>query len=146
VGRVAVTTLIEAPVERVFELWTDAACYPKWFPHARRISNVSAPLDQRGARYTLHLEGPVRAKCQVTRVERNRFHEHIFRQTPFPAEGQAVAKFEPAEGGTRLSFDASYEVAGGPVGRFLDRLLIARVAEPRMAQEIANFKRLIEQG
>lgn len=52
--------------------------------------------------------------------------------------------FESVDGGTSLSFDASYELAGGFLGRGLDRLLIARVAEPRMRQEIANFKLLAE--
>ena len=144
-GHVAVTTLIEAPVERVFELWTDASRYPEWFPHVRAISNVSAPLDQPGARYTLHLDGPVRAHCQVTRVERNRRHEHIFRQSPPPSSGEAIVTFDSVDGGTSLSFDASYELAGGFLGRWLDRLLIARIAEPRMRQEIANFKLLAEQ-
>ena len=144
-GRVAFTTLIEAPVERVFEFWTDASRYPEWFPRARKISNVSAPLDQPGASYTLHLDGPMRAHCQVTRVERNRRHEHVFKQTPLPSSGQAVVVFDAAPEGTSLTFDASYEIAGGPVGRFFDRVLLARVAEPRMRQEIANFKALVEQ-
>jgi uncharacterized protein YndB with AHSA1/START domain len=139
-----VTTLIEAPVERVFELWTDASRYPEWFPHVRKISDVSTPLDQPSARYTLHLEGPIRAHCQVTRVERNRRHEHIFKQSPPPSSGEAVVTFEPVDGGTSLTFDAWYELAGGAVGRLFDRLLIARIAEPRMRQEIANFKRLAE--
>lgn len=133
-------------MERVFELWTDASRYPEWFPHCRRISNVSQPLDQPGARYTLHLDGPITARCQVTRVERNHLHEHIFRQTVPPCSGYGKAVFESSAEGTSLSWDAAYDLAGGPVGRFLDRLVFARAAEPRMAQEVANFKRLVEQS
>lgn len=143
-GRVSVTAIIDAPIERVWQLWTEIERYPEWFPGARRVINHDGRTDHEGARYTLDL-GAARANGEITRVEPPTLHEHVFDQSPPPVAGAATIRFRSVSNGTEMTFDARYEMRGGAVGRLFDRLLLSRLAEPRMASEVPAFKRFVEQ-
>jgi uncharacterized membrane protein len=143
-GKVSEQIAINARVERVFELWTDANRLPEWFPGTRSVSNVSGSLSEEGARYTQHLQG-ARAECEVTRVETPTLHEHKFKQSPPPVTGYAVIRFESAGvDSTTMRFDAEYELAGGAFGRMMDKLFLRHLAERRMRSELPRFKAFVE--
>lgn len=143
-GRVSVTAIIEAPVEKVWELWTEIERYPEWFPGVRRVISHEGRTDRKGACYTLDL-GVARAHGEITNVEPPTLHEHIFDQSPPPVAGSATIRFRSVDGGTEMTFDAWYEMRGGALGKLVDRLLLSRLAEPRMASEVPAFKRFVEQ-
>jgi uncharacterized membrane protein len=142
VGRVTETTVIEAPVERVYQLWTDVESMPKWFPRATHISDVTGPLDEVGSKYTVNFTNSPPSPSEIVLVEPNRRHDHKFSPR---YNGYCTVTFEPIDGGkTRFSLDATYRVPGGFLGDIFDKLLVHRIAEPRMAAEVPAFKTFVE--
>jgi uncharacterized protein YndB with AHSA1/START domain len=100
------TVDIAAPVEQVFDLWTNLERAPEWIEGVTKVTDVIGPLGQTGTRYTLWF-GPMRSKSQILDAERPR---HI--QTRFGTwllRGQTRVTFEPTAAGTRLTQEFTTE-------------------------------------
>lgn len=125
--------------------WTSDHAMPRWFPDVQEIYDVTGPLDQPGSRYKLRFKTGPRYSCQVVAVEPNQRHDHRFEPIGLMRfSGFATMTFEPQGDQTLFSFDARYDLPLGPVGRLLDWLLLARIAEKRMAAEVPAFKAFVE--
>lgn len=94
-----VTTLVNAPPERVFELWIDADRWPEWINGLTKVTDRTGPLDVKGARYTSWF-GSMKSPSEVLDVERPRFIRTRFGS--FLLRGETDATFEPEGGGTRV--------------------------------------------
>lgn len=91
---------IDAPRERVFDLWTDLERMVEWVGGVTGVSDVSGPVDRAGTRYVVRF-GPMRSPTEVLAAERprlfrTRFGNRILR-------GEAEARFEDIDGRTRLT-------------------------------------------
>lgn len=94
-----ISTHAKAPVEAVFELWTDVSRMGEWVGGVTGVTDVSGPIDRLGTRYVVHF-GPVKSPTEVIDVERpvrfaTRFGSWVLR-------GTSSAIFEPDGDGTRI--------------------------------------------
>ena len=99
-ARYTVSTLVAAPPERVFALWTDLARMGEWVGGVTGVTDVSGPVDRAGTTYVVHF-GPVKSPTEVLDVDpprrfATRFGSWILR-------GRSSATFEPEGDGTRVT-------------------------------------------
>ena len=92
---------VDAPRERVFDLWTDLDRMAEWVEGVTGVSDISGPVDQAGTSYVVQFGkiGGSRTEILVAdRPERfrTRFGTWLLR-------GEAEARFEDVDGRTRLT-------------------------------------------
>ena len=137
---------IDAPVERIWSVGSDASRIAEWQTNLVEIRDVSGPIDQVGTGYTAvnRLAGrQLEADWQVTGVEPNRSLE--LRGTA-PGGGRAVQRvtYTPAEGATDVTIELDYELPGGFLGQFANRVFVERALQRDIRHSLENFKALCE--
>lgn len=136
----------DAPPERVFELSIQSERIPEWQTNLVEVKDATGPLDRVGASYVgvMKIGGRrLDGRWEVSRVEKPRYLE--LRGTA-PGGGQAtvINRFEPAPGGTDLTFELDYELPGGFVGGLADKLFVERSLERDVRHSGENFKAICE--
>jgi uncharacterized protein YndB with AHSA1/START domain len=91
---------IAAPIEQVFDLWTNIERAHEWIEGISRVSDVSGPPGQAGSRYTLWFGG-MASPSEVLEAERPRFIRTRFGNRLL--RGETSAALEPTPTGTRLT-------------------------------------------
>jgi uncharacterized protein YndB with AHSA1/START domain len=91
---------VDAPRERVFDLWLDLDRAHEWIQGLTRITDVTGPTDRVGTRYTAWF-GRMRSPTEVIEVERPRLFKSRFGNTLL--RGTTQATFEEEGDGTRLT-------------------------------------------
>jgi Polyketide cyclase / dehydrase and lipid transport len=139
------TTRIRAPHDRAFRLLVTAERFPEWFPKVRAITDVTAPLDQPGARYTLRFRGMPDAKEEVLEVVPNALHRRKFVQVSggVGAHGITTLRFRPVGVETDLEFETEYDFLPAFLAPVISALLRTQ-AERAMRAEIASLAAFIE--
>lgn len=131
---------VDAPPADLFALYTDARRIPEWQPGAPRVLNQTGPLDLTGTRYTLKQRIGPALRVEVRRVEPPRLHEQA--ESALGGTFLGTARFEPAEGGTRLSFEYGPEHLT-VFGRLIWRLFSGMSARI-VRDEFTNLRSLAE--
>ncbi len=149
-ARVAVSTFIQAPLERVFRFLADGENAPRWHPsivEARRVGGtqlgVGSMVRYRAKIGLLELVWVT----QAVRFEWNRgFHDTLVRAEKGPLENyELVGRFSEEGGGTRVYMELSYTLGWGPLGRLLDSLLVARRVRRHFEEGLRRAKELLEE-
>ena len=99
-ARYTISTLVAAPPEQVFALWTDVERMGEWVGGVTGVTELSGPIDQVGTTYVVHF-GPVKSPTEVLEVERSR--RFATRFGSFVLRGRSSASFEPEGDGTRVT-------------------------------------------
>jgi hypothetical protein len=91
---------VDAPRERVFDLWTDLDRMAEWVGGVTGVSDVSGPVDMAGTTYVVHFGGIGGSRTEVLAAERpslfrTRFGTWLLR-------GESEARFDDVDGRTRL--------------------------------------------
>jgi uncharacterized protein YndB with AHSA1/START domain len=91
---------VQAPPDRVFDLWTNLERMSEWVGGVTGVEAVSGPVDRAGTTYVVRF-GRVRSPTEVIDAERpsrfaTRFGNWILR-------GVSSATFEPEGDGTRVT-------------------------------------------
>ncbi|HEY6057587.1 MAG TPA: SRPBCC domain-containing protein [Candidatus Limnocylindrales bacterium] len=91
---------IAAPIERVFDLWTNLERWSEWVGGVTKVTDVTGSPGQAGTRYTIWFGG-MRSPTEVLEAERprrirTRFGNRVLR-------GETSVTLEPTATGTRLS-------------------------------------------
>jgi uncharacterized protein YndB with AHSA1/START domain len=94
------TVDIAAPIEQVFDLWTNVDRWHEWIEGITKVTDVSGPPGQAGTRYTIWF-GSMRSPSEILDAERpsriaTRFGNRMLR-------GKTQVTFEPTASGTRLT-------------------------------------------
>ena len=94
------TVDIAAPVEHVFDLWTNPERWHEWIGGMSKVTDVTGPADRAGTRYTIWFGG-MRSPSEILEAERpnrlrTRFGNMMLR-------GETHVTFEPTATGTRLT-------------------------------------------
>jgi uncharacterized membrane protein len=131
----------------VWQVAIDADRLPEWQTSLVEVRDVSGSLDRVGARYTSvnRLAGrPIEGEWEVTRSEPNRLLE--VRGTA-PGGGHALNRvtFRPTDGGTDVAVEFEYELPGGFLGQFANRLFVERAVQRDVRHSGENFKALCEE-
>ena len=127
---------IARPVGDVFAFLADGLNGPQWRPGVLDVKLVSGSA--KGAVYRQGVKGPggrrIDADYQVTAYEPNRLL--AFQAIAGPVRPTGEFRFEPVEGGTRLTFSLRAELSG------LKKLLMAGAVQRTIDAEVAATERL----
>lgn len=93
------TTLVHAPPDQVFDLWTDLDRAREWIGGLTKVTDVSGPADQKGTTY-VNWFGSMQSRVEVLDAARPRFIRTRFGSAVL--QGETEATFEPEAGGTRI--------------------------------------------
>ena len=145
-GFVKYALQINAPLERVFALYTDVQNIPRWFPDVKNVEDVTGSMNQPGARFTIRFQGRPNAYEHVLEVIPNKLHRREFEQVQngVGAWGKAAIHFRQVEGGTEVEEQVEF----GFLPRFfapLMSLLLGSQARNAIRSELASFKVFAEQ-
>ena len=132
------TALSAAPPDRVFALWTDLDRMKEWVGGVTKVTDLTGPVDQVGARYVVWF-GPVKSPTVVLEADRprrfsTRFGSWILR-------GVSTATFEAEGTGTRITQDMQTE---GWVSAITSRLFALGSFKGSYQGELNDFARLAE--
>jgi uncharacterized protein YndB with AHSA1/START domain len=135
---------VEAPIERVFDLFLDAKRWPEFMPGGQ-VKEVSGPLDQTGTRVLTVMQfmgRPMESWLEVVEVERPRLLR--FRSEGAGFHGTATYRLTPSGTGTDLVAESDYEVPAGFLGHVADRLFLEKSMERGMRHAGENMKAILE--
>ena len=138
-GNYRFTIQIDAPPEQVFALWIDLERAPEWIGGLTKITDLTGPLDQPGARYTAWF-GRMRSPTEVLEVDRPRFIRSRFGNALL--RGETSASFEPAGAGTRLTQTFRTQ---GIIPAIAARIFATGSYKGSFRGELAEFGRIAEQ-
>jgi uncharacterized membrane protein len=145
-GQVKHTYRTEAPPDRVFELGLQVERIPEWYHSIIEVKDISGPLDRIGSAYTqlTKIAGrPLEIRWEVVKVEKPTYFE-AKGTAPSGGSGTYIAKNEPFGKGTEVTLELQYELPGGFLGQFADKLFVERAIERDMVHAAENFKALVE--
>ncbi len=136
------TITIEAPVERVYEIWSHPENFPHFMSRVREVNNLG------DGRYRWTVVGPAGISCSwtgaITKQVLNELLE--FASEPGSAiEHHGVVHFESMDGDTRVDVKMAYHPPAGAVGHVVAKLF---GADPRseMIADLMRMKSFIETG
>jgi len=141
-GSIEKSVHVDAPIERVFDFWTNRDNVPRYITNVRRVN--AAHVD---GRYHWRIDGqghvPIEFDAVVTRFEPNRI---VAWRTldGSPVAHAGVIQFESApDGGTYVHIQFFYNPPAGAVGHAIARLL-GDDHEAKVEEDLARMKSLVE--
>ena len=140
--QIQVERTIDAPPERVFSILVDPDRVPEWRPSIERIAERSGPIDRPGTTFVTRYRGRTPdSHGTVLESEPPRLHVLAGHGA---VEYNARVALEPEGAGTRLRFDLTVRIPGGPLGRLAERAFLARKVERDSGAEFDRLKELAE--
>ena len=136
--------LINAPVERVFQLQDDPSLAPQVMVGLERVYDISRSEGRVGdtARFVFSVLGvPMEGRMTVLEWEANR---KVVTRMEGALEAIFTSLIEPAGTGTRLTWRMDYKLKGGVFGRALNALMVQRMNERNLERSLENAKRVCE--
>lgn len=144
-GDVKYTYRIDAPPERVFDFGLITERFPEWNASLNEVKDISGPLDRVGATYTalMRVGGrPLETRWEVVRFERPSYFE--LKGTTPGGSARQISRLEPIGAGTEVFFELHYELPGGFLGQFADKLFVERAIERDVKHSADNYKAIVE--
>lgn len=99
-ARYTFTTLVDAPIEVVFDLWTNLERMTEWVGGVTGVSDVTGPVAEAGTRYKTHF-GRMTSRSEVIEAERPRVFATRFGNAIL--RGTNRTEFAPDGSGTRMT-------------------------------------------
>jgi uncharacterized protein YndB with AHSA1/START domain len=132
------TTHIDAPVDVVFDLWTNLDRMVEWVGGVTKVTANTGPTNVVGAHYTIWF-GRMKSRTEVVEADRptrfaTRFGNRILR-------GETHATFEPDASGTQLTQTL---VTDGLISAIAARIFATGSYRGSFRGEIEAFRRLAE--
>lgn len=132
------TVEIAAPIEQVFDLWTNLNRVHEWIEGISKVTDVTGPPGEAGTRYTLWF-GSMRSPSEILEAERprrlrTRFGNRMLR-------GETRVTFEPTATGTRLTQEFRTE---GLIPAISARIFATGSYKGSFRGELGEFVRIAE--
>lgn len=141
------TIQLQAPIERVFEIWSNCDNYPNFMTHVRNVRRIDDGHTDKRWRWTV--TGPAGTEFDfdtvVTAYEPNRLI--AWRTEPGALiQHEGIVRFtQQANGATRAQVQMSYNPVAGAVGHAVARLFGAD-AKRQIDDDLMRMKSYIETG
>ncbi len=119
-GEYRAEAIVDAPVERAFDVFIDATRFSQWQAAALGAFEQTGPLTSPGS--TLRIDHGPAMKRTMTILDAEPPHRLRYRQQGVGLDDTTVATFAPEGERTRVTMRSELRVAGGPIGRVLERL------------------------
>ncbi len=149
-GQITSMVDIAAPVENVWNAFSDPHGWPDWIENTVAILSVEGEPLAEGTTYRERsiVMGPWKSESRwkVTRFQPHSIQVH---EGHLPGVGALVLTvgFEPAgEEGTRFSMALRYDTILGPLGALLDRLMVNRMMQRSFDRSVVEFKTRVERS
>ena len=136
------TLHINAPVDRVFELWSNFEGFPRFMENVMEVTD----LGQGRSRWVV--KGPAGTRVQwnaeTTRVEPGKLLS--WQSEPGAVvENSGTVRFERVGEGTRVDIHLTYDPPGGTVGHGV-AFFLGDDPKSQMDEDLVRFKALLEEG
>jgi uncharacterized protein YndB with AHSA1/START domain len=146
---VQVSTRIEAPIERVWEVVMNPQRLRDWVTIHRDVSDVSAnPLNTGSTmRQLLCLRG-VNFHVNWKLVDVEEPHRAEW-DGQGPAHSRALIRYRlsaAGDGATTFDYTNEFKAPGGMLGNVASRVIVGGLSEREAHSSLARLKRLLEQG
>jgi uncharacterized protein YndB with AHSA1/START domain len=135
------STTIAAPIEKVFEIVDDPTTFPKYVPNVHDVVDVRRDGrigDTFRVIYKV-LGVTFDETFTVTDYQRPNLIKSTFAGG---MTGTFAWTFEPLREGSKVTIDIEYELAGGPLGKAVDSLMLQRVNEKTIEDTLRNLGRI----
>lgn len=137
---------IDAPIEKVFDFVDDPERIPTYAPNVERVVEVVRTEKRVGDSYRVIykvLGVTFDEKFKVAAYDRpNRVDNSV--------EGGMTGtfnwNFEPQGNQTQVDVDVQYSLAGGPIGKAIDAVMLERTNEKTMEQMLENIQKALSRG
>jgi uncharacterized membrane protein len=136
------TIVMQAPVERVYEIWSHHEHFPRFMSRVRQVADLG------GGRYRWTVVGPAGIPFSWTGVITKQVPNESLEFTSEPGsvvEQHGVVRFERTDGGTRVDVKMSYRPPGGAVGHVIAKLFGAD-ARSEIIADLMRMKSFVETG
>lgn len=146
-SRVALTTRIEAPLERVWETVMDPSCLAHWVTIHRSLESVSSHPMRKGStmEQVLQLRGvPFRVHWTLVDVDAPKHAEWTGEG---PAHSRARIRYELSRDGdsaTRFEYINEFTPPGGRLGIVASRVIVGAASEREAEKSLDRLKALVE--
>lgn len=148
--RIERSTVIEAPVEKVFAFVIDFENFLRASSPEMETEILSQDEGPRKIGYKVRVRSKVGGKVWDVEVEITEFVEnerYVTRQTGGPMKKfDMIDTFEPTNGGTRWTAILDYELPYSLLGKLMDRLKVRKAFEESSNYYTEKTKELIEKG
>lgn len=143
---VSQSIVIDAPIERVWEIVMDPDRLADWVSIHRSVAEVPDDDLKRGStfRQEMRLKGvPLKVRWEVTECDAPRQARW---QGDGPAGSKATIVYELSEngGGTRFDYKNEFDVPGGKIGKMAGRAFNATSGNREAKRSLKRLKELIE--
>jgi uncharacterized membrane protein len=134
---------INAPVEAVYQFWSNYANFPRFMAHVRDIK-----INADGTS-TWTVSGPAGVPVEFRAETTQQIPNQVIAWKTLPGEtvrSAGIVQFQPnPDGGTRVTVRMSYNPIAGAIGHAIASLF---GADPKMAmdEDLVRFKSLLETG
>lgn len=135
------TIEVRASPERAFAVLVDPARFPQWQALAVRAFEQSGPLSQVGS--SVRIDHGPRMVRRMTILESDPPLRLRYRQEGMGFEDTTEVLIEPAGGSTRITMRLELRVAGGAVGRLLERVS-RRQSGRELQAELERFGEVVD--
>jgi len=135
---------VVAPPDKIYGTLNDPNTMPLFVPAVTNVSNVLKTEKRVGDtfRATYGLMG-MHFDLTFTDTE-NAPAKKIARRFEGSMKGALAYTLEPHGNATRVKFDVDYEMAGGVLGKAMDKLLVERMNEKNAERMLENLKMIME--
>ncbi len=136
------STTVGVPVDKVFEIVDDPANFPKYVPNVHDVVDVRRSAGRVGDSFRVIykvLGVTFDEKFTVTDYESQNRIKSTFSGG---MTGTFAWTFEPQGEGSKISVDIDYQLAGGPLGKAVDSLMLQRVNEKTIEDTLKNLARV----
>ena len=139
---------VDAPPGKVYDLVADPRHWARWSVWNRRDPKMdiryAGPQFGQGAKWSWTSDTEGSGTMEFTRVEPDRRVEYALFFPEFGMRSGGEFTFEPAAGGTRVTWSNRGDVGGNPLKHYLAAGM-DRLVGPDFEEGLANLKALAEQ-
>ena len=131
------TVTVDAPVERVYEMWTDWENFPRFMQNVEQVTVSGDMTHWRAKIFGTSQEWDAR----ITDRTRN---QRVAWESLTGATNNGTVSFIPSGNQTRVTVRIDYDPPAGVLGDAVDA--VTNVMDRNVESDLKHFKQLIEQG
>lgn len=144
-AQASASTVIQKPVEEVFDFAATPHNGPAFIPNLNENSNIQPEKDGKGQTFDWHFNMAgvdLRGKGEV--AEWDRPHKSVLKTTG-DSESTWTYTFEEADGGTKVTAQVDYEIAENALSKVANKLVIEKVNQHTAEVMLQNLKTILEE-